>query len=127
MLDDYAEVIRQRHVFVLTDGAKVIGVLVLIKQEQSLLLDNVAVHPDYQGRGLGRKLIALAEEEAQRSGFATLTLYTNERRTENLELYKKLGSVETERKNERGYQRVYMRKLLLGKGGMSRFSAPWLA
>jgi N-acetylglutamate synthase-like GNAT family acetyltransferase len=49
MLDDYAEVIRQRQVFVLANEARVIGVLVLIRQEREVLLDNVAVHPDYQG------------------------------------------------------------------------------
>lgn len=112
MLDDYAEVIRQHHVFVLADGARVIGVLVLIRQAQGILLDNVAVHPDSQGRGFGRKLLAFAEEEARRAGFAAITLYTNEHMTENIELYKKLGYVETERRSERGYQRIYMRKSL---------------
>jgi ribosomal protein S18 acetylase RimI-like enzyme len=112
MLDDYKDVIQQHRVRVLTDGAKIIGVLVLIRQDRSLLVDNVAVHPDYQGRGLGRELMALAEEEARRLGFTTITLYTNERMTENVELYKKLGYRETERKTEEGYQRVYMRKAL---------------
>lgn len=112
MLDDYREVIQQHRVLVLTDEANIIGVLVLIRQHQSLLVDNVAVHPDYQGRGLGRKLMMLAEEEARRLGFITVTLYTNERMTENLGLYKKLGYTETERKTEQGYHRVYMRKSL---------------
>lgn len=114
MLDDYREVIQQHRVLILTDGAKVIGVLVLITQNQSLLVDKVAVHPDYQGRGLGRKLMALAEEEARRLRFTTVTLYTNERMTENIELYEKLGYMETDRKMEQGYQRVYMRKALPG-------------
>jgi len=35
--------------------------------------------------------------------------------TENINLYKNLGFVETERKQEQGYERVYMRKLLPGK------------
>lgn len=112
MLDDYKEVIQQHRVLVLIDGAKILGVLVLIPQTQSLLVDNVAVHPGYQNRGLGRKLMALAEEEARRLGFTTVTLYTNERMTENIELYKKLGYRKTERKTEQGYQRVYMRKAL---------------
>jgi hypothetical protein len=33
--------------------------------------------------------------------------------TENIDLYRKLGFVETGRKQEQGYQRVYMRKHLL--------------
>jgi ribosomal protein S18 acetylase RimI-like enzyme len=113
MLDDYAEQIRQHNVFVLLEGSNVIGVLVLIEKEQALLLDNVAVHPEYQRRGLGQKLIELAEAEARRLGFSTIILYTNERMTENIKLYKKLGFVETEQRVEQGYQRVYMRKDLL--------------
>lgn len=112
MLDDYTAVIEQHRVFILADGMRIIGVLVLIQQDRSLLLDNVAVHPEYQGRGLGRELVALAEEEALRLGYTAVTLYTNERMTENIGLYKKLGYMETERKTEQGYQRVYMRKSL---------------
>jgi ribosomal protein S18 acetylase RimI-like enzyme len=97
-------------VFVLTVDEKVVGVLVLITQKQRFLLDNVAVHPDYQGRGFGGKLITFAEKRARDAGFDLITLYTNEQMTENLELYKKLGFVESERKIEQGYRRVYMQK-----------------
>jgi len=115
MLDDYAESIHRHKVFVLTEAESIIGVLVLVEKEQSLLLDNVAVHPDYQGRGFGRKLIELAEAEALRLGFSNITLYTNLEMTQNIELYKKLGFVETERKQEQGYERVYMQKFLPSK------------
>ena len=115
MLDDYIAVIQKHRVFILVDDVRIIGVLVLIRQDKSLLLDNVAVHPQYQGKGLGRELMALAEKEAQRLGYTAVTLYTNERMTENIELYKKLGYTETERKTEQGYQRVYMRKSMLDK------------
>lgn len=112
MLDNYRDLIQRHQVFVLTEGAKVFGILVLITHIDSLLVDNVAVHPDYQSRGWGRKLMAFAEEEAQRRGFTVVTLYTNEQMTENIDLYKQLGYRETERKTEQGYQRVYMRKTL---------------
>ena len=112
MLDDYRAIINRDRVFVLTNRAKVFGVIVLITQPDSLLVDNVAVHPAYQGRGFGRRLMAFAEEEAHRLGFTTVTLYTNEQMTENLEIYRKLGYVETERKTEHGYNRIYMQKVL---------------
>ena len=113
MLDDYREVVQLHRVLVLADGPNIVGVLVLIRQTRNLRLDNVAIHPAYQGRGLGRQLITLAEKEARLKGLTTVTLYTNERMSENLELYKRLGYIETERKAEQGYQRVYMRKELL--------------
>jgi ribosomal protein S18 acetylase RimI-like enzyme len=115
MLDDYAELIRQHKVFVLAEGNNIIGVLVLIQKEQNFLLDNIAVHPAYQGRGFGRRLIELAEAEALRLDFSNIILYTNLQMTENIELYKKLGFVETERKQEQGYERVYMQKFLPSK------------
>ena len=95
-----------------TIGATIVGVLVLVKQQHSILLDNVAVHPDHQGQGFGRRLIILAEETARNAGFDTVMLYTNEQMTENIELYKKLGFEEIERKEEKGYRRVYMRKMI---------------
>lgn len=113
MLDDYREVMQQHRVLVLVDRTDIIGILVLIRQAQSLLLDNVAIHPAYQGRGWGRRFMALAEEEARHMGLTTVTLYTNEQMTENLAFYKRLGYVEIERKTEQGYQRIYMRKALL--------------
>ena len=112
MLEDYRKVVQQHRVFVLVDGMTVAGVLVLITETRHLLLDNVAVHPAYQGQGLGRQLIARAEEEARCMRMAAVALYTNERMTGNIEFYKRLGYVETERKKEQGYHRVYMRKEL---------------
>ncbi len=112
MLDDYREVVRCHRVLLLTDLRQIVGVLVLIRKTESLLLDNVAVRPSCQGRGLGRKLMALAEAEARRLGLNAIELYTNEHMTENIEFYKSLGYMETGRKTEKGYRRVYMRKEL---------------
>ncbi len=112
MMDDYKEVVLQHRVLLMIDQTNIVGVLVLIREAASLLLDNVAVHPAYQGRGLGRQLIALAEDETRRMGLSAITLYTNACMTENISLYKSLDYMETERKTEKGYQRVYMRKEL---------------
>jgi ribosomal protein S18 acetylase RimI-like enzyme len=110
MLDDYAKVIAHHRVFVLV-GAEIAGVLVLIDQEDGgLLLDNVAIHPDVQGKGLGRRLIAFAEDEARRQGHGALDLYSHVTMTESIALYLTLGYEETERRVVRGYDRVYMRK-----------------
>lgn len=112
MVADYVKVVQRDDVFVLTIGATIVGVLVLVKQQHSILLDNVAVYPDHQGQGFGRRLIILAEETARNAGFDTVMLYTNEQMTENIDLYKKLGFEEIERKDEKGYRRVYMRKMI---------------
>ncbi len=111
MLDDYARVIEQPGVTVAEQDGKIVGVLVLIKTETRMLLDNVAVHPAQQGKGLGQRLIELAESETQTHGYKQLDLYTHQCMTENIEMYKAMGYVETERKSVRGYDHVYMRKM----------------
>ncbi len=112
MLADYADVIAWYRVFVAEDEARIVGLVVLVTEGEHALLDNVAVHPDMQGRGLGRRLIAFAEDEARRLGFGSIELYTHELMTENQALYARLGYREFDRRTEDGYPRVYMRKAL---------------
>ena len=113
MLDSYPEVIRKHQVYIAEYNEQIVGVLVLIREKDSILLDNVAVHPVHQGRGLGGRLVALAESEAKKQGYSHLDLYTHERMTENIGIYTHLGYLETDRRTERGYQRVYMRKVIV--------------
>ena len=112
MLDDYSEVIRQHQAYVAEENEQIVGVLVLIRKDDGILLDNVAVLPEHHGKGLGGRLVELAESEARDQGYTHLDLYTHKCMTENIENYKRLGYVETERRTERGYQRVYMRKVI---------------
>ncbi|MBV7331347.1 GNAT family N-acetyltransferase [Chloroflexi bacterium TSY] len=117
MLNNYAEVVAEHLVWVIEDDSstagQIVGVLVLIEKAGGILLDNVAVHPARQGQGLGRRLIAFAEIEAKRRGYADIQLYTNILMTENIRLYQNLGYVELARRRERGYDRVYMQKRLI--------------
>lgn len=112
MLDDYAAMIGASQVHVgIRDGA-VQGILVLIPQDGTMLLDNVAVAPEARGTGLGRLLIEFAERTAIEAGHSAIKLYTNEAMTENIALYARLGYAETHRVEEQGLRRVYMRKPL---------------
>lgn len=110
MLDDYSQLIREGHVYVVEHAGSVQGVLVLIAQEDAMLLDNVAVAPSAQGFGLGRTMLEFAEQSAVDAGFRAIKLYTNEAMTENIELYTRIGYSETHRIEEKGLRRVYMTK-----------------
>ena len=112
MLDDYNALIQQGRVYVLDENDSINGLVVLIPEARTMLLDNVAVSPEAQGKGYGRWLIAFAEEEARRQGFETIRLYTNTAMTENIPLYEQLGYIETRRGEEDGFSRIYMEKLL---------------
>ena len=110
MTADYEALIDAGEVWVARAGDGVAGVLVLRPQPPALLLENVAVAPDRQGEGLGRALMAFAEDRARAEGLAEVVLYTNERMTENLRFYPALGYAETGRAMQDGFARVFFRK-----------------
>ncbi len=94
------------------DETGIAGIIVLIPEEHAMLLDNVAVKTAVQGRGYGRMLIAFAEATARAAGYRSIRLFTNERMTENLARYPRLGYVETHRNEEEGLRRVHFAKKL---------------
>ncbi len=112
MLQSYDEVIAHRAVYVVNDGSDIIGVLVLGKDDEGLVLENVAVDPRHHGTGVGRALLQFAEAEARRQGYSEIHLYTNVVMTENQSLYSKIGYAEYARREEDGFSRVYMRKIV---------------
>ena len=113
MLRDYRAEILTHEAYVLESGGALAGILVLEHDGEHFLLDNVAVAPDYQKRGYGRRLIAFAEIRARELGFDSVALYTHVTMTENIALYESLGFVEVERAWSGPYERVYMRKALV--------------
>jgi ribosomal protein S18 acetylase RimI-like enzyme len=112
MLADYAVEIATHQVWLAERAGRVAGVLVLIPACSYLLLDNIAVHPQAQGRGIGRILLELADREALRQGFSELRLYTHLKMTENIDLYRRIGWQETGRGEQDGYERVFFRRRL---------------
>ena len=54
-------------------------------------LDSVAVHPDFQGQGLGTELIRAFEQQAQRLGHSKCLLIVDVDNTRARALYERLG------------------------------------
>lgn len=115
MLADYAALIHRGAVYVLAEGNTVVGVLVVEPVGDAVLVENVVVHPSRQGSGLGRYLMRFVEEFARENGVRKIDLYTNERMTENIAFYGKLGYREIGRRTDEGYRRVFMSKELPDK------------
>lgn len=112
MLENYGELIEHCRVFVIADSDLIVGLIVLEIADEGFLLNNIAVHPKYQGRGYGRLLLNFAEREAMHNGYSSIYLYTNVKMTENQVIYKKRGYVEFARRNVNGRHGVFMRKML---------------
>jgi GNAT superfamily N-acetyltransferase len=111
LVADYGELIAQGHVYVLENG-EIDALIVLEVTDGVLLVDNVAVRPDRQGRGLGRRLMAFAEFRARSLDLTALRLYTNEKMASNIDLYESLGYRETGREAKNGRSVVHMSKKL---------------
>jgi ribosomal protein S18 acetylase RimI-like enzyme len=109
---DYDALVAAGRVFVREADGEVAGAIVLARLDDHVLVENVAVDPRFQKRGLGRALLAFAEEEAARQGVGLLRLYTNVLMVENIALYTRLGWRETERRSERDFARVFFEKRL---------------
>lgn len=110
MDDDYEPKVRRGEVFVADENGRTVGLIVLVDAGDHLLVENIAVVPEHQHRGLGRSLLAYAEAHALELQHAELRLYTNEAMTENRRLYRRLGYAETGRQGQDGFSRVFFRK-----------------
>jgi N-acetylglutamate synthase-like GNAT family acetyltransferase len=110
MLADHAAAVREREVWVLVEGGVLAGVLELEPRPGYLWIENVAVSPDRQGHGLGRRLLSHAEVQASRHGLPELRLLTNERYLANLAMYRRYGYVETHRTPHLGTDLVHFAK-----------------
>lgn len=91
--------------FVLDDGGAVSGIIVLDenqaeeydaidwseRQGPQLIMHRLAVHPQTQGRGVARQLIAFAERHAAEGGYASIRLDTYAKNERALRLYPSLG------------------------------------
>mgnify|MGYP001627914885 CR=1 FL=1 len=112
MVQDYHKVIRECDVFVALIDQEIQGILVLAQTREGFLLDNIAVNPGAQGKGIGRALLELAEQRARSAGYDSIYLYTNTLMSENRKLYARIGYEEYDHRTEQGLDRVYMRKSL---------------
>jgi GNAT superfamily N-acetyltransferase len=108
---DHAEHVARGEQYV-RDGedGTLVSSVVLVEEPDHLVVHNVAVAPAHQGAGLGRALMAFAEDEARRRGLAELRLHTNAAMADNLLMYPRLGFAETGRAFAAGFHRVFFAK-----------------
>lgn len=108
MTVNFAARIAAGHAIIVEDGEGIKGYMVSWPEADAYFIDNIAVDPQHQGKGLGRYLIEHAATEANRLQLPTVRLYTNVAMTETLAMYAHIGFVETRRAVEDGFQRAYL-------------------
>jgi ribosomal protein S18 acetylase RimI-like enzyme len=113
MLADYPALVDKGFVHTVHEAGILVGVLVIWQIDDALYIDNVAVHPDHQRRGIGDLLLAFTEQQARAMGLHKLTLLTNEKMESNQAYYLKHRYVETRRETlPNGRRAVWMHKAL---------------
>lgn len=112
MLADHASHIANDTAFVACDEDGVVqGYAIVIEADDGFWLDNIAVDPSAQGRGIGSRLVASVEEWVLPLT-GRYALHTNIVMTANIEWYRRVGFVETGRRHVDGFDRVYFEKYL---------------
>ena len=91
MTVDYGQALREHRFDLLYAGEALAALIETTPDGDQLLIVNVAVHPDFQGRGFGVRLLKLAEEHAKAASLTGARLYTNRLFEPNIRLYASLG------------------------------------
>jgi GNAT superfamily N-acetyltransferase len=110
MMADYVAALREHRFDLLYRGDRLAALIETIRKSDHLLIENVAVLPALQGRGLGRRHMAHAEELAVTAGLNQIRLYTNARFTDNVRLYERLDYRVDREEDFKGGRVVHMSK-----------------
>lgn len=113
MTADYEQAIIEHRFDCLWAHARMAGLIETAIEGDELMIVNVAVDPQWQGQGLGRRLMRHAEMLAVEAGLRGTRLYTNKLMQENIALYEALGYVfEKETHHDMGTVAVHMVRAL---------------
>ena len=110
MLADYDLAVREHEVDLAYVEGALAALVEMILHPDHLFIENIAVAPAYQGRGLGKALMAHAEGRARTLGMAQLRLLTAHVMEGNIRLYQSLGFQIDQTEPFMGGFTVYMTK-----------------
>lgn len=113
MRADYDKAVREHQFELAIEDGRIVGLIETIAHDDHIWIENVAVTPEAQGRGIGRQLLDSVERTAVEAGLRELRLLTNGAFKANVSLYKRQGyAVDREEPFMNGTT-VYMSKRLV--------------
>ena len=107
---DYDKAVLEHRFDLAVEGGTIVGLIETVPHPDHLWIDNVAVAPAAQGRGVGRMLLGFTEARAIAAGFPELRLVTNGVFESNIALYQRGGFVIDRIEDFMNGKAVYMRK-----------------
>lgn len=112
MTVDYRLAVAANDIALLFDQDVLVGLIETIRKDDCIWIENVAVAPDHQGKRLGQRLLAHAEDLAKAARHTEVRLLTNADFKANVSLYQKLGYAITHTEPFMGGTTVHMAKRL---------------
>ncbi|TCL02828.1 MULTISPECIES: GNAT family N-acetyltransferase [Sodalis] len=112
MVADYAAAVSEHFIDLFYTGATLAALIETIPASDHLLIENIAVAPEQQGKGYGRQLMGHGEKLALSLGVKEIRLYTNQLFRENVRFYLRLGYRLDREEPFSGGVVVYMKKSL---------------
>jgi len=89
LIEDY---LKRGECYVAKTAEEIVGVyIVLPTKPETIELINVAVAEEYHGKGIGKRLVMDAVEQAERKGYKTIEIGTGNSSIGQLALYQKCG------------------------------------
>ena len=110
--EEFTDAVTHGRVTVAVVDGEIAGYIIGVPRGDTYLVENMAVTPLFQGRGIGSRLLAHAEKTALAGGAKASELFTHAKMVENIALYKHRGYVESEEGSNPAASRVHMRKVL---------------
>ena len=88
---DYDQIFAAHECWVRREDGRIVSALFLEVRPDDLLVWSVASLPGRQGDGLGRAMLAAAEDRARQLGLSTIRLYTGQKLTARVAWYSRHG------------------------------------
>ncbi|MFI5013493.1 MAG: GNAT family N-acetyltransferase [Hyphomicrobiales bacterium] len=112
MKADYERAVREHQIDILYIDGRMVALIESMFRSDHLWIENIAVRPDNQGKGLGQRLLTHVERKAIEVGCVETRLQTNAAFEANVALYMRVGYSVDRREPFMGGTTVYMSKKL---------------
>jgi ribosomal protein S18 acetylase RimI-like enzyme len=117
MKADYEKAVREHEIDLLYSDGQLVALIEVVLMADHLFIENIAVSPEHQGKGLGHYLLRHAEAKAKSAGLGELRLLTNQAFATNVRLYQSVGfRIDRTEPHFGGGTTVYMSKQIAGGG-----------
>ena len=91
---DYEAAVQTHRFDLIEADGQIVALIETEARADHFWFENIAVLPEWQGQGLGRRLLAHAEDLARAAGLTEMRLLTNGKMVANRQLYLSVGYVE---------------------------------